>query len=55
MRKIFNFLLAICILGLVLGLAGVGNNMISGFALAMGAVSFILAFIIRLIEKAETA
>lgn len=54
MRKVSNILLAICIVGLVLGLAGVGNEMVSGFALAIGAVMFILAFITRAIEKAES-
>ncbi len=53
MRRLSNLLLAVCILGVILGLAGVINDMVSGFALAIGAVMFILSFNTRVIEKAE--
>jgi hypothetical protein len=53
MKPLSKFLLAICILGLVLGLADVGNAMFSGLARAIGAAFFILFFITRALEFAS--
>jgi hypothetical protein len=51
--KLFNILLAACVVFLVLGLADVGNAMVSGFCRAMGAVLFIVTFVTRVVQKAE--
>lgn len=53
MKPLSKILLAVCILGLVLGLADVGNAMFSGLARAIGAVFFILFFITRVLEIAS--
>lgn len=54
MKKLSNILLALCIIAILLGLSGVGNEMVTGFSLAMGSIMFILTFITRMIDKAET-
>jgi hypothetical protein len=53
MKSLFKILLTACILGFVLGFSGLGNDVFVGFCRAMGAVFFILAFITKLIQKAE--
>lgn len=53
MKKLSNLLLIVCLIALALGFSDVGNAIFSGFSRAMGAVFFILAFITRIMEKAE--
>jgi hypothetical protein len=53
MKKLSNILLLVCLVAGALGFSDVGSNIFSGFCRAMGAVFFILAFITRVIEKAE--
>jgi len=54
MRTVFRILLTVSIISLVLGFIGLGNGMAVGFCRAIGAVFFCLAFITKVIEKAET-
>jgi hypothetical protein len=42
-----------CIICLALGLADVGNAMVSGLFRALGAVLFILSFITKVVHEAE--
>lgn len=51
--KLFNILVLVCLVFAALGFSDVGSSIFSGFCRAMGAVFFILAFITRVIEKAE--
>jgi len=53
MKKMSSILLIISLLSLAIGLSGVGSNIFSGLSRAAGAVFFVLAFISRVIEKAE--
>jgi len=53
MNTMFKILLVLAVAGLGLGLSDVGNAMFSGFCRAFGAISFILAFITKTIDKAE--
>ncbi len=55
MKLLSKILLAVCLLGFLLGLGDFGNSMFSGVARALGAVFFILFFITRLFEIAEAA
>ncbi len=55
MNTLFKILVVVCLAGLTLGFCDVGNAMVSGFCRAMGAVFFILAFITKVIEKAEAS
>ena len=52
--KFSNILIALCVLGLVLGVADIGGPMISGVARALGAVFFILAFVVKMGEVLDT-
>lgn len=54
MTTLTKILLTLCVTGLVLGIAGIGNTQISGLALALGAVTFVLSFITHVIGKAES-
>jgi hypothetical protein len=53
MKKMSSILLVISLISLAIGLSGVGSNIFSGLSRAAGAVFFVLAFITRVIEKAE--
>lgn len=53
MKTITKVLLTTSVLGLALGIYGIVNTQISGLALAMGAVTFALAFITYVVGKAE--
>lgn len=53
MNTMFKIMVTVCILGFLLALSSLGNEMFTGFTLAMGAVFFILSFITKVIEKAE--
>lgn len=55
MNTLFKILVVVCLTGLVLGLCDVGNAMVSGLCRAIGAVFFILAFITKVIQKAEAS
>lgn len=55
MKKLSSILFIISLIGLATGLSDAGSNIFSGLSLAMGAVFFVLAFITRVIEKAEAA
>jgi hypothetical protein len=46
-------LFVLCLLGWFVGLTGLGGEVATGFALAMGSVFFVLAYITRFIAKAE--
>lgn len=51
--KLSIILAVASVIGLAVGLSDVGSPIFSGFCRAFGAIFFILAFITRLIEKAE--
>jgi hypothetical protein len=53
MNKLSNIMLAVCVVAAILGFSDIGSSIFSGFCRAMAAVFFILAFITRVIEKAE--
>jgi hypothetical protein len=53
MSTIFKILAVLSITCLAIGMSDVGNNMVSGFCRAIGSVFFILAFITKVIQKAE--
>lgn len=53
MNTVFKILTILCVVGLVVGLSDIGNGMFSGLARAAGAVCFVLAFITRVLQKAE--
>lgn len=53
MNTVFKILTILCVAGLVVGLSDIGNGMFSGLARAAGAVCFVLAFITRILQKAE--
>ena len=52
-KKLFRTLVIVSTTGLLLGVANVGGEMLSGFFRAFGAVFFIVAFLLRLLDKAE--
>lgn len=54
MKKTSNILAAVCLILLVLGFSGLGPDVFMGFLRAIGAVFFILAFVTRVVEKAES-
>jgi len=54
MKRLSSILFIISLTSLVIGLSDVGSNEFSGLSRAMGAVFFILAYIRRAIEKAES-
>ena len=51
--KLSRILFVSCLLGWLLGLTGVTGEMLTGFFLAMGSVLFALAYITRVLAKAE--
>ena len=51
--KSYRIFTAACLICLALGLADIGNPMISGFLRALGAIMFILAFITKVVHEAE--
>ena len=53
MKKLSSILLVISLVGLAVGLSGMGSNAFSGLSRAIGAIFFALAFITRVVEKAE--
>ncbi len=53
MKRLSSILFIISLISLAIGLSDVGSNIFSGLSRAMGAVFFVLAFITRVIEKAE--
>jgi hypothetical protein len=55
MNTLFKILVVVCLTCLALGLGDIGNSMVSGLCRAMGAVFFILAFITKMIQKAEAS
>ena len=55
MNTLFKILVALTLIFLALGLSDIANAMISGFCRALGSVFFILAFITKLVHKAETS
>jgi hypothetical protein len=54
MKKTSNILAAVCLILLAFGFSGLGPGVFAGFCRALGAVFFILAFVTRVIEKAES-
>ncbi len=54
MKRLSTILFIISLISLATGLTDVGSNEFSGLCRAMGAVLFILAYIRRAIEKAES-
>jgi hypothetical protein len=52
-NKLYSTLVIVALTGLLLGVANVGGEMLSGFCRAFGAVFFIVAFLVRLVDKAE--
>ena len=54
MKKLSSILFIISLISLAIGLSDVGSNEFSGLSRAMGAVFFILAYIRRAMEKAES-
>jgi hypothetical protein len=54
MKKLSSILFLMAVAGLVIGLSDLGGSIFSGLARAIGAVFFILAFIAKMIEKAES-
>ena len=52
--KFANIMIALCVLGLVIGVADVGGPMVSGVARALGAVFFILAFVAKMGNVLDT-
>jgi len=55
MKKLSSILFIISVISLAIGLSDAGSNIFSGLSRAMGAVFFVLAFITRMIEKADAA
>ena len=53
MKKLSSILFIISLISLAIGLSDAGSNIFSGLSRAMGAVFFVLAYITRVIEKAE--
>jgi hypothetical protein len=53
MKKLSSILFILSLTSLVIGLSDVGSPVFSGLIRAMGAVFFVLAYITRVIEKAE--
>jgi hypothetical protein len=53
MKKLSSFLFIISLISLAIGLSDVGSGIFSGLIRAAGAVFFVLAYITRVIEKAE--
>jgi hypothetical protein len=53
MKKLSSILFIISLISLAIGLSDAGSNVFSGLSRAMGAVFFVLAYITRVIEKAE--
>ena len=53
MKKLSSILFIISLISLAIGLSDVGSTMFSGLIRAMGAVFFVVAYITRVMEKAE--
>ncbi len=53
MKKMSSILFVISLISLAIGLSDAGSNIFSGLSRAMAAVFFVLAYITRVIEKAE--
>ena len=49
-----NIFAAVAIIALISGLADIGSAPTSGFLRAVGAIFFVIAFITRVVEKAES-